>query len=218
MVEAPTRRLSWTLMSWTRSLLCLLPALCWACGAAQPAALRRNDGCTGSPQRRARALEVYVEVDRAGQRTPLCPGQPLVGADALWVSVELETASYVRMVFVTPDGETGELLRQDIADLTREALFRAPKDLVSRALGEAELFIVATHVPLEQADPGIAAMFDVIRETGVIVDRDGSIRPPRQDPPQPSEGLRLDVQTHTLYADFDDKGVALLSLPLRAKP
>jgi hypothetical protein len=204
--------------STTRSLVCLLPALCWACAIAQPAALRRDDGCVNSPQRIAHALEVYVSVDRAGQRSPLCPGQPLAGADALWVRVELDTVSYVRMVFVTPDGETGELLRQDLADLTREALFRVPRELISRALGEAELFIVASRAPLEQADPGIAAMFNVIRETGVLVDRDGTLSPPRESTEPPGQGLQLDVATRTFYADFDDKGVALLSLPLRADP
>jgi hypothetical protein len=134
----------------------------------------------------------------------------------LWVSVEIDTASYVRLVYSTPDGGSGEVVRQDAADLTREALFRAPRGLLSSAPGEVQLVVVASRAPLEESDPALGAMLDVIRETGTLVDRDGSLRPP--DEPSGSEPWRLDFGPQALHADFDERGVALLTVSLHAAP
>jgi hypothetical protein len=167
---------------------------------------------------RGHLLQVYLSVDRAGARTPLCPGQPLVGANALWVSVELDTASYVRMVFVTPDGETGELMRQDDAELTRQAVFRAPQELIHHAFGEAQLFIAASRIPLHEADPTIGSLFDLIHDTGILVERDGTLRPPPTNSRPAVQQLHLAADTQTLHADFDERGVAMLTVSLRADP
>lgn len=152
---------------------------------------------------------------RDGERRPLCNGQDLTQADTLWVTVELDTASFIRMVFVTPDGETGEVVRQDAADLTREAMFRAPRGLMTAASGEAQLVIVASRDALDEADPLLAAMLDAIHETGVLVDRDGSLKRPETGPSQAQAPLFNVDNEEALAADFDHHGVAVLPISLQ---
>jgi hypothetical protein len=193
-------------------------ALATVCGCGQPApeppAVPRADGCEAPHPEQGHSFEVYLELKQAGGKRPFCPGQSLASGE-LWVTVELDTASHVRMVYVAPDGEAGELLRQDEADLTRSAMFRAPDGLLVRASGEAQLVIVASRAPLGESDPVMGSMFDVIRETGTLVERDGSLRPP---PPgqEPASAVQLDATTTAMHADFDEHGVAMLTIPLRS--
>jgi hypothetical protein len=198
----------------------LLSLLAWAaCGHAppEPSAMPRSDGCEAPHPGEGHSLEVYLAIKQAGERRAFCPGQRLDSTAELWVTVELDVASHVRMVYVSPDGEAGELLRQDEAYLTRSAMFRAPDGLLVRTPGEAQLVIVASRQPLEESDPVIGSMLDVIRDTGTLVERDGSLRPP---PPgtEPASGVSLDVGGKGLHADFDENGVAMLMIPLRSAP
>jgi hypothetical protein len=200
-------------------LLCPLPlAACLACGGVAPEpASPRHDGCEAPHPEEGHSFEVYLAVKQPSGQRPFCPGERLHSGDELWVTVELDTASHVRMVYVSPEGEAGELLRQDEADLTRSAMFRAPDGLLVRTPGEAQLVIVASRAPLGESDPVMGTMFDVIRDTGTLVQRDGSLRPP---PPgqEPAGAMRLDVGTTGLHADFDENGVAMLMIPLRSAP
>jgi hypothetical protein len=180
--------------------------------------MARTDGCEAPHPQDGHSLEVYLSIYRAEQKQPLCPGQRLSEGDELWVDVELDTASYVRLVYVSPDGEAGELLRQDHADQTRVALFRAPDGLLVRSAGEAQLVIVASREPLSASDPMMDSMLDVIRETGTLVERDGSVRPPPPGAPPPLEGVQLDLGADGLHTDFDERGVAMLMIPLRTGP
>ena len=191
-----------------------------ACAGSVPGPSTRppNDGCAGRHSQDDHSLEVYLSVIRDTQKQPLCPGQHLSAEDELWVDVELDTASHVRLVFVSPDGEAGELLRQDQADLTRVAMFRAPEGLLSRAAGEAQLVIVASREPLSTTDPMMDSIFDLIRDQGTLVERDGSVRPPPPGSAPPLEGVRLDLSAGGLHADFDERGMAMLTIPLRAAP
>lgn len=184
-----------------------------ACGGPKPAP-RHADGCQAVTPEPGHALEVYLSVAREADKRPLCPGMMLTEADALWISVELDTASYVRMVFIAPDGQAGELQRQDEADLTRMAIFRAPEGLLAHAPGEAQLVLVASRDPLETADSSMQLMLDVIRDTGTLVDRDGSLHPPPPGTEPPPDLMHLDASKN-LFADFDDKGVAMLTISLR---
>lgn len=191
-----------------------------ACGAKAPAPPKvpRSDGCESPHPDEGHSLEVYLSVLRGAQKQPLCPGQHLSASDELWVDVELDTASHVRLVFVAPDGEAGELLRQDEADLTRVALFRAPEGLLAHAAGEAQLVIVASREPLSSSDPMMGSIFDLIREQGTLVERDGSVRPPPPGAGPSLEGVSLDLGPEGLHADFDARGLAMLTIPLRAAP
>ncbi len=161
-------------------------------------------------------LHVYLSVMRDGQRRPLCNGQDLTDDDTLWVTAELDTASFIRMVFVTPDGEAGEVIRQDAANLTREAMFRAPRGLMSHGSGEAQLVLVASRDDLNEIDPMLSAMLDVIRDTGILVDRDGSLQRPEGGTAQTSEPLFAVDSTDVLSADFDPHGVAVLPISLQS--
>jgi hypothetical protein len=190
---------------------------CAGAAPSPPAKPPRSDGCELPHPQEGHALEVYLAVGQFDGKQTLCPGSPLAASDELWVTVELDVASYVRMVFVAPDGETGELLRQDEADLTRSALFRAPEGLLSRVSGEAQLVVVASRQSLAESDPVMHATLDIIRDTGTLVQRDGSLRPP---PPgsEPAGAVRLDLGQLGLHADFDERGVAMLTIPLRTMP
>ena len=191
-----------------------------ACGAAAPAPPRvpRSDGCEAPHPEEGHSLEVYLSVLRDAQKQPLCPGQHLRASDELWVDVELDTASHVRLVFVAADGEAGELLRQDQADLTRVAMFRAPEGLLSRAAGEAQLVIVASREPLSSSDPMMGSIFDLSRDQGTLVERDGSVRPPPPGSGPSLDGVSLDLGAEGLHADFDARGLAMLTIPVRAAP
>lgn len=192
------------------AVVCLL----WgACAGPKPAA-RRPDGCQTAAPKTGHGLEIYLSVDRDGDKRPLCPGEVLSARDTLLIGVDLDIASHVRMVFIAPDGQAGELLRQDEADLTRAANFRAPEGLLAYAAGEAQLFIVASQEPLEQSDATMQMMLDVIRDTGTLVDRDGSLRPPPPGSAAPPDMLKLET-SEDLFADFDDKGMAMLAISLR---
>jgi hypothetical protein len=199
--------------------LALALAVCTACGqvAPEPPAVPRSDGCEAPHPDEGHSFEVYLVIKQASGKRPFCPGQELSAGDELWVNVELDTASQVRLVYLSPDGEAGELLRQDEADLTRSALFRAPEGLLVRTPGEAQLVIVASRAPLDESDPVMGTMLDVIRDTGTLVQRDGSLRPP---PPgqEPASGVQLDSDMRGLHADFDERGVAMLTIPLRSGP
>jgi hypothetical protein len=185
--------------------------------AAQGAELPSVEDCKehqgGSPH----AVEVHLLSERDGHIYPFCPGEPLTSSDALWVSVDLDSASHVRMVFVSPNGESGEVLMQDDVDVTRAAVFRAPSDLFARARGEAQLVIVASRGILGDADPPLAAMLDAIRDTGVVVERDGSIYRNANGASGLQE-LPVDLSSQALHAEFDARGVALVTLSLRTAP
>lgn len=161
---------------------------------------------------------MYLEADRTGRLTPLCVGQDLTSADALWVTVEVGTDAYIRTVFVTPDGQTGELIRQDSEDRTKRARFQAPRGLMTRSPGEAEFVVVASQLPLHEADPTMSAMLRVIRETGVLVDHQGNVTPPMRAADDTTEDQLLNLGSDSLYADFDEHGVAVLTLTLHASP
>lgn len=184
-----------------------------SCGAPKPAP-RRPDGCQTVAPEQGHGLEIYLAVARDEKPRPLCPGEVLHETDALWISVDLDIASYVRMVFIAPDGQAGELARQDEADQTRQATFRAPKGLLAHAPGEAQLFVVASQTPLEESDATMQMMLDVIRDTGTLVDRDGALHPPPAGSAAPPEMLKLETSKN-LFADFDDHGVAMLAISLR---
>jgi hypothetical protein len=211
------RRAAWRLFSTGLPLvLSSLWVLSFGCGAAPQHAPRRPDGC-GSSSGPGHDLELYLLVERNGAREPLCPGEPLSQDDTLWITVELELLAHVRMIYVAPDGQTGELVRQDQADMTRVAIFRAPEGLLAETRGEAQLFVVASREPLDTVDPTLATMLDLIRETGTLVDREGNLHPPTAEASAPLEILRLDA-TGDLHSDFDEHGVAMLGVALRARP
>lgn len=191
-------------------------ALLWGCGGMPAPAPRRDDGCGRSTVGKGHTLQVYFTVDREGQRRPLCRGQDLTDSDTLWVTVELDTASFIRMVFVTPDGQTGEVIRQDAADMTREAMFRSPRGLMTGGTGEGQLVIVASRDLLDEVDPLLAAMLDAIRETGLLVDRDGSLNRKSHAAAQPEVPMFNVDSEETLHADFDAQGVAVLPLSLQS--
>jgi hypothetical protein len=145
-------------------------------------------------------------------------GHDLTGADTLWLVVEVVSDVYVRTIFVTPDGQTGELLREDMETLTRTARFHAPRGLMTRSPGEAQFVVVASRQPLQQADPTMASMLQVIRETGVLVDPEGRLTPPLHETDANPEEQLLNLGSDSLYADFDAHGVAVLTLTLQATP
>lgn len=199
-------------------LVCVLSTLVPACASGAALAPRRDDGCGVSGNAHGHALQVYLEADRTGTLSPLCVGHNLTSADVLWVTVEIATDAYVRTVFVTPDGQTGELLRQDTETRTRRARFQAPRGLMTRAPGEAEFVVVASRDPLHDADPTMASMLRVIRETGVLVDHEGNLTPPLREPGDDTPEQLLNLGSDSLYADFDEHGVAVLTLTLQASP
>jgi hypothetical protein len=204
-----------------RRLVYALVTLLGGCGGASAStpASPASDPCGDAPGGRGdHTLLVSLAVDREGQRGALCRGQQLTAADTLWVTVDLDTASYVRMVFVTPLGETGEVMRQDAADLTREALFRAPRGLMAHAQGDVQLVIVASRDPLTEVDPMLSSMLDVIRDTGVIVDRDGSLKAVGSGQGMKPEEQLFNIGSGALTADFDGNGVAVLTLSLHTAP
>ncbi len=179
---------------------------------------RRDDGCGVTGNAQGHALQVYLEAARTGGSTPLCVGQNLTSEDVLWVTVEVGTEAYIRTVFVTPDGQTGELIRQNSEQRTRRARFLAPRGLMTRAPGEAEFVVVASQSPLREADPTLSAMLNVIRETGVPVDDEGNVTPPMRAADDATEDQLLNLGSDSLYADFDEHGVAVLTLSLHASP
>ncbi len=187
-----------------------------ACGASKPEP-RHADGCQTVTVEPGHALEVYLTVERDSTRRPLCPGEVLTDRDSLWLSVELEFASHVRVVYIAADGQAGEVLRQDEADLTRSAIFRAPEGLLAHADGEVQLFVVASREPLAESDPIIHAMLNVIRDTGTLVEPDGSLRAPPPGTAPPSDILKFEA-SENLFANFDELGVAMLAIALRARP
>ena len=195
-----------------------LPLLVCACGGGAALSPRRDDGCGATRAAHGHALQVYLEADRSGQPKPLCVGQELTGADTLWVIVEIATDAYVRAIFITPDGQTGELLRDNASALTRMARFQAPRGLMTRAAGEAQFVVVASRTPLERADPAMASMLQVIHETGVLVDHQGRLTPPMHEAHANPEEALLNLASDSLYADFDAHGVAVLTLTLHATP
>jgi hypothetical protein len=201
-----------------RRLVCALSALLVACGGAAAPVTSRSQGCGEPYPGDEHSLQVRLAAERAGTRRALCPGHALDGADSLWVSVELASASFVRMVYVAPSGETGELMRQDAADFAREAHFRAPEGLMTAAFGDAQLVIVASRAPLREADPMLASMLDVIHETGVVVERDGTLTPPSRRAAPGPEAQLFNLGNEALFADFDAHGVAVLTLNLRTSP
>jgi hypothetical protein len=218
-------------MGTPRRLVYALTMLVYACGGAtanapgrdeaatarNPGAPRRDDGCGATPAADGHALQVYLEADRGGATRPLCVGHDLTGADTLWLVVEVVSDVYVRTIFVTPDGQTGELLREDAEGLTREARFHAPRGLMTRSSGEAQFVVVASQKPLHHADPTMASM-QVIRETGVLVDHEGRLTPPMHETDANPEEQLLNLGSDSLYADFDAHGVAVLTLTLQATP
>lgn len=199
-------------------LVCALSTLACACAGGMALAPRKDDGCAITGNAHGHAIQVYLEADRTGRLTPLCVGHDLTSADALWVTVEIATDAYVRTVFVTPDGQTGELLRQHADDRTRSARFQAPRGLMTRSPGEAEFVVVASRDPLHDADPTMASMLNVIRETGVLVDHEGNLTPPMREADDHTEDQLLNLGSDSLYADFDEHGVAVLTLTLQASP
>ncbi len=199
-------------------LVYALPLLVCACGGATALVPRRDDGCGATRAAHGHALQVYLEADRSGRREPLCVGQELTGADTLWVLVEVASDAYVRAIFITPDGQTGELLRENTDDLTRLARFHAPRGLMTRAAGEAQFVVVASRTPLKRADPAMASMLQVIHETGVLVDHQGRLTPPLHEADTNPEEALLNLASDALYADFDAHGVAVLTLTLQATP
>lgn len=202
---------SWRLVYALSTLVC-------ACAGQAALAARRDDGCGIARETEGHALHVYLGVDRGGRRASLCAGQDLTGADTLWISVEVATDAYVRTIFVTPDGETGELLREDANGLTRVARFQAPRGLMTRSTGDAQFVVVVARNRLHESDPTMAAMLDVIRETGVLVDHEGRLTPPMRAVEGNPEEILLNLGTDSLYADFDDNGVAVLTLTLHSTP
>lgn len=196
-----------------RLLLAALVAMLAVACASGPKT-RKDDGCSAAVPKDGHSLQVYLSVMRGEAKRPLCPGQPLSDKDALWISVELETDAYVRMVFIAPDGQAGELMHQGEADLSRTAEFRAPQGLLAHAPGEAQLFLVASKAPLAQSDETMQLMLDLIRETGTFVDRDGTLHPPENAAPPP-EMMQLEASDN-LFADFDEKGMAMLAISLQA--
>ncbi len=199
--------------TWSTFALVLACLGLGGCGAPKPAP-RHPDGCQAVTPEQGHDLEIYLAVVRDGKQRPLCPGEVLTEADVLWINVDLDLASHVRMVFIAPDGQAGELVRQDEADQTRQATFRAPEGLLAHAPGEAQLFVVASQTPLEESDPTMQMMLDVIRDTGTLVDRDGSLRPPPPGTAPPPDMLKLDT-SENLFANFDEHGVVMLAISLR---
>ncbi|MFT3921635.1 MAG: hypothetical protein QM778_03785 [Myxococcales bacterium] len=199
-------------------LVYALSTLVCACAGSVALVPRKDDGCGVIQADHGHALHVYLAADRTGDKNPLCPGQVLTGADTLWASVEVSVDCYVRMIFVTPDGQTGEVLRTDSGRPVRQAIFQAPRGLLTRASGEAQLVVVASRKSLSASDPAMASMLEVIRETGVLVDEHGRLTPPlRADEGTPEDQL-LNLGTRALYADFDEHGVAVLTLSLHTSP
>jgi hypothetical protein len=200
-------------------VLLLLPLLSLlnlaAVGCGPPAVIRHADGCSGTTSPEGHSVEVYLSVGENGAKRPLCPGAPLHVKEALRIEVELDRAAYVDLIFVDPAGHAGALERQDTADLTRVAEFRAPSGLLTHHPGVAELFVVASEEPLEELDPTLHALLKVIHETGISVDRHGSIHPGqiREDEGRP---LHFDTQAE-MFTDFDDNGLAMLALSLRTQ-
>jgi hypothetical protein len=180
--------------------------------------MRRNDGCSEHQGASAHSLEVHLSAERDGRVHALCPGHPLTSADELFVNVDLDRASHVRMVFVSPDGESGEVMRQELAEIDAHAVFRAPRGLFTHERGEAQLVIVASHRPLAESDPLLASMLDAIRDTGVLVDREGHLRRGAHATGEHAQELPVDVRSQQLHADFDERGVALLTVALHTAP
>ena len=185
-----------------------------ACATPKPPS-RQDDRCDAVIPEAGHALSVSLSRSRDGQKRPLCAGEALTASDALWISVELATEAHVRLVFIAPDGQAGELLHQEEQELTRSAEFRAPQGLLSHADGEAQLFLVASQQPLAESDATMALMLDLIRDTGTLVDRDGALHPPAQSSAPPPELMKLDI-SENLFADYDDQGMAMLAISLRA--
>ena len=97
-----------------------------------------------------------------------------------------------------------------MADVKINALKDGPYEVT----GEAQLFLVASQAPLEESDATMQMMLDVLRDTGTLVDRDGSLRPPPPGTAPPPDMLKLETSKN-LFADFDDHGVAMLAISLR---
>jgi hypothetical protein len=188
--------------------------LALACATPKPPTANGAD-CGTSDAEAGHALSVSLSLARDEQRRPLCPGQALTPSDALWISVELEAEAHVRLIYIAPDGQAGELLHQEDRDLIDHAVFRAPKGLLSRADGEAQLFLIASKQPLTESDATMALLLDLIRDTGTLVARDGSLQPAAQGSVAPPDLMKLDI-SENLFADFDDKGMAMLAISLRA--
>ncbi len=190
--------------------------LAMACATPKPPAVH-NDECGAAARGTGHSLEVYLSAAHGADKPkrPLCPGQALGANDAVFIHVELESEAHVRLVYIAPDGHAGELMHQEEAELTRSALFRAPRGLLSHAQGEAQLFVVASKRALADSDAALQLMLDTIRETGTLVDRDGSLHPPAAINAPPAEIMQLEL-SDDLFADFDDNGMAMLAFSLRA--
>ena len=129
---------------------------------------------------------------------------------------ELDRDGHVDLIYVDPEGHAGYLDQRGTSELTRRAVFQAPAGLLTHKVGEAQLFIVASEKPLVEADPTMYALLQAIHETGTHVDRQGGIHPAR-DPDPTAEALHFDTQAE-MHADFNEWGVAMLGLSLRAAP
>jgi hypothetical protein len=88
---------------------------------------------------------------------------------------------------------------------------------VSAASGDVQLVVVASLVPLEEADPTLAAMLDVIHDTGARSSDGVPVPAVATSGPQPEAKL-LSLGAGDLAADFDAHGVAVLTVTLETAP
>lgn len=195
-------------------LCCLLPGCSSTTTHTRTPVVRHADGCGKPLEQTPHDLQAYLSVERDGKRLPLCPGQDLHSTEWLWVTVEIDAPSYVRMIFTNADGEAGVVQRLDATGMTREANFRAPPGVLGTGDGDAQLMVVASLSPLVEADPMVHALLEAIRETGNVVDADGHLRPPPPGAEPAAIPMELGGPTRGLFADFDERGVAMLPVLL----
>ena len=201
-------------LSWKFPLLLLIATTSLACGP--PPVIRHADGCKGTSIPEGHSLEVYLsrlDAKAKKKKKTLCPGEPLHVDQGLEIEIELDRPCYVDLIFVDPEGHAGSLERQGTAELTQHAIFRAPSGLLTHHPGTAEMFVVASEDPLEEVDPTMHALLQVIHENGITVDRHGGVHP-GQVRESEGEPLHFDTQAE-MFANFDDNGLAMLALALR---
>jgi hypothetical protein len=156
---------------------------------------------------RVHQLAVSLSVGHGAERKPLCPGESLRTHDPLVVAVESASEAYLRLVFVSADGQVSEWLSSPPQDITRKASFRSPEGALSNIAGEGQLFLVASLQPLAETDPIMQGMLDVIRETAAPPSERGFTRS--------AEVLQIETLAG-LEADFDENGVVMLAIDLHA--
>jgi len=126
--------------------------------------------------------------------------------------VEIDRPAFVRLMFVDPAGAAGALEPQGDDGRGRRAEFRVPSGLLTGRAGQAQLLLIASEQPLEDADPAMDTLYQVVRETGTWVDAAGRLHPPERQPPS-GEALHFDT-TVDMHADFDPNHVAMVGLSL----